>query len=48
MTGFEMMLAYFADLIFGDPLWMPHPVRLFGLLTKTGEKASRALVQSNR
>ncbi|HXW89535.1 MAG TPA: adenosylcobinamide-phosphate synthase CbiB [Terriglobales bacterium] len=48
MTGFEIALAWLADLIFGDPPWVPHPVRFFGLLTKTGEKLARVGADSNR
>ncbi len=28
--GIELMLAYSLDLVFGDPLWLPHPVRAIG------------------
>jgi len=27
VTGFEITQAWLADLAFGDPQWMPHPVR---------------------
>ncbi len=27
---FEIMYAFFLDLAIGDPLWLPHPVRLIG------------------
>lgn len=33
-----LILGYIADLLFGDPEKMPHPVRLFGNLIATGEK----------
>jgi adenosylcobinamide-phosphate synthase len=48
VTGLELSLAWLADLVFGDPQWMPHPVRLFGLFTKIGEKISRLSAGSNR
>jgi adenosylcobinamide-phosphate synthase len=48
MTGFEIAFAWFADLALGDPQWMPHPVRLFGLLTKSGEKVARRGGDSKR
>ena len=48
VTGFEITLAWLADLAFGDPQWMPHPVRFFGFLTKLGEKMSRFVAGSNR
>jgi adenosylcobinamide-phosphate synthase len=48
VTGFEITLAWLADLAFGDPQWMPHPVRFFGFLTKLGEKVSRLSAGSNR
>ena len=25
-------VAFLLDLIFGDPYWLPHPIRLIGLL----------------
>ena len=28
--GIELMLAYSLDLVFGDPLWLPHPVQAIG------------------
>jgi len=48
VTGLEIFLAWLADLSFGDPPWMPHPVRLFGILTKIGEKMARLGAASNR
>ncbi|HEX5423938.1 MAG TPA: adenosylcobinamide-phosphate synthase CbiB [Candidatus Acidoferrales bacterium] len=48
MTGVEIAFAGIADIVCGDPQWMPHPVRLFGALTNLGEKASRAVARSDR
>jgi adenosylcobinamide-phosphate synthase len=48
VTGLEIILAWLADLALGDPPWIPHPVRLFGLLTKIGEKMARLAAGSNR
>lgn len=48
ITGLEMSLAGIADIVCGDPQWMPHPVRLFGILTNIGEGASRAMTRSDR
>jgi adenosylcobinamide-phosphate synthase len=48
VTGLEIILAWLADLAFGDPPWMPHPVRLFGFLTTIGEKVARLGAGSNR
>ncbi|CAL2083935.1 adenosylcobinamide-phosphate synthase CbiB [Tenacibaculum sp. 190524A02b] len=31
-------IAYVLDLIFGDPRWLPHPIRLFGNLIAFGER----------
>lgn len=33
-----LVYAYTADLIFGDPEWLPHPVRGMGKLISAGEK----------
>ena len=27
---FSLLLGYLLDLVIGDPLWLPHPVRLMG------------------
>lgn len=43
-----MLLAGIVDIVCGDPQWMPHPVRLWGILTNVGEKASRAMARSDR
>jgi len=48
VRGLEIILAWLADLFFGDPPWMPHPVRLFGILTEMGEKMARLGAASNR
>lgn len=40
MTAPELSLAYAIDLLAGDPEWFPHPVRLFGLLIKAGDRRS--------
>lgn len=36
--------AYGADLILGDPRWLPHPVRLMGLAIQGGEWLLRKLI----
>ncbi|MCX7746415.1 MAG: adenosylcobinamide-phosphate synthase CbiB [Clostridia bacterium] len=41
---FDVIIAYILDLIFGDPYWMPHPVRFIGLLIKKTEAALRKLL----
>ena len=33
-----LIIAYILDLIFGDPRWLPHPIRFFGHLIYKGEK----------
>ncbi len=33
-----LLLGYLLDLIFGDPEWLPHPVRGYGYLIVKGEK----------
>jgi adenosylcobinamide-phosphate synthase len=33
-----LVAGYLLDLILGDPAWLPHPVRLFGLLIVRGEQ----------
>ena len=38
MTAARLALAYTIDLVMGDPEWLPHPVRWFGWLIRTGER----------
>lgn len=44
MTLNLFSLAYMLDWIIGDPEWLPHPVRLFGLIISNAEKFARKLV----
>ncbi len=39
--------GYLADLIFGDPYWMPHPIRLIGKLIDSTEKWIRKMTKSD-
>src|SRR5882724_11269891 len=43
MTLDLIALAYLLDWIIGDPQWLPHPVRLIGLVIETGEDLTRKL-----
>jgi adenosylcobinamide-phosphate synthase len=43
MTATRLALAYALDLLFGDPEWLPHPVRWFGSLIRVGEGWLRRL-----
>jgi adenosylcobinamide-phosphate synthase len=45
MTARQLALAYASDLLLGDPEWLPHPVRCFGVLTQIGERHLRPLVR---
>lgn len=38
MIIFPLLAAYLLDLVFGDPRWLPHPIRLYGWLISKGEK----------
>ncbi len=40
--------AYILDLIFGDPLWFPHPVRGIGWLIEKMEGLSRSIIKNER
>jgi adenosylcobinamide-phosphate synthase len=42
------MSAYITDLIFADPQWMPHPVRVFGLVTAAAERICRGIANTDR
>lgn len=39
MNAVTLGCAYVGDLLFGDPEWFPHPVRVIGRLTVSGESA---------
>jgi adenosylcobinamide-phosphate synthase len=40
----DVLIAYILDLLFGDPYWMPHPVRFIGWLIKNVERILRKAV----
>lgn len=44
MKLLSIVLAYLLDLIFGDPRWLPHPVRGMGKLTEFLEKKLRGSI----
>lgn len=48
MPAWELLVAFLADLVFGDPPGLPHPVRLFGLFISQGERLIRKIAHSNR
>lgn len=37
----SVAIGFILDLIFGDPLWLPHPIRLIGFLISRGEAIFR-------
>ncbi len=39
-----LLIGYILDLIFGDPHWLPHPVRFIGWMITRGEKLMRRLL----
>lgn len=43
-----ILIAYLCDLIFGDPRWMPHPVRGIGWLIRKLEPCFRVLIKNER
>lgn len=48
MAAWQLLTACVADLLFGDPRWMPHPVRLFGVFISQGEMLIRKMARSER
>jgi adenosylcobinamide-phosphate synthase len=48
MVAWQLLVAFLADLAFGDPPSMPHPVRLFGFFIAQGEALIRKIARSNR
>jgi adenosylcobinamide-phosphate synthase len=47
LTIAALALAYLADYLFGDPPWLPHPVRLIGRLISMLEGAARKIFKSD-
>ena len=43
MRLFALLLGFCLDLIFGDPHWLPHPVRAIGALISLLEKGLRKI-----
>lgn len=43
MMAFEIITAFVLDIIFGDPYWFPHPVKLLGKAIECLENALRSL-----
>jgi adenosylcobinamide-phosphate synthase len=41
MPGINIILAYFLDIILGDPQWFPHPVRIIGFCIRRLENFLR-------
>ncbi|BCJ96389.1 cobalamin biosynthesis protein CobD [Anaerocolumna cellulosilytica] len=46
-TVIALILGYILDLLFGDPYWLPHPIRLIGSLINRMEKAIRSFTSKN-
>jgi adenosylcobinamide-phosphate synthase len=44
----EIIVAYFLDLIIGDPYWLPHPVRIIGKVIKYLERVLQKNNQNQR
>lgn len=44
----QIILAVILDLIFGDPRWLPHPVRLIGKLITFLENIARKMISNQR
>ncbi|MGB6063547.1 MAG: adenosylcobinamide-phosphate synthase CbiB [Desulfomonilaceae bacterium] len=45
---YQILLAVALDLIFGDPRWLPHPVKLIGRLATFAEMAFRKMIKNLR
>lgn len=43
----DIIIAYFIDLLVGDPYWLPHPVRFIGLLVKKTEIVLKRFIDRN-
>ena len=47
-TVIIILIAFLLDCLFGDPPWLPHPIRLIGFFITKGEKLLRALFPKNK
>lgn len=47
-TGIAWLLGFLLDLCFGDPYWMPHPVRLIGRMISWSETVLRRMFPKSR
>ena len=47
-TVIIILIAFLLDCLFGDPPWLPHPIRLIGFFIAKGEKLLRALFPKNK
>ena len=47
-TSLSILLAYFLDILLGDPYWLPHPVRGIGKLINYLEKKLRKFISNQR
>jgi len=48
MQAVSIVIAYILDLLFGDPRWVPHPVRGIGYLIERGEGPCRRAIKDGR
>jgi adenosylcobinamide-phosphate synthase len=48
MNGLVIVTAYILDLLFGDPHWLPHPVRAIGWLIQRFETILRSIATTPR
>lgn len=45
---FAMLFGFTLDLVFGDPNWLPHPIRFIGFMISKGEIIARRLINKNK
>ncbi|NLI92680.1 MAG: cobalamin biosynthesis protein CobD [Peptococcaceae bacterium] len=43
MTLYSLITGFILDLLIGDPLWLPHPIRFIGRLISVGERVLRKI-----
>ncbi|MGH9914790.1 MAG: cobalamin biosynthesis protein, partial [Pyrinomonadaceae bacterium] len=44
----RLLISCLLDALLGDPLWLPHPVRIIGRAVKFSERLSSHFVKSQR
>ena len=48
MILYKLTIGYILDLLFGDPYWLYHPIRVIGKIISVGGEAAAKVISENR